>query len=243
MRALTFTCAAALGLSGCAAAPSPFTPSPQPTPVFEPVAYSTWEESEPVYRLFPGDDIDIAVPSAPELNRSVKVAPDGRVSLPLVQPIMVADRTLPDLEAALEQSYAGQLRRPDVEVSLKTSMPIRVFVGGEVDKPGVYDMPGDIDAMQAVIMAGGFRTSARRQQVVILRRGADGRPMMRTANLLGSVVRPGQPGTDAVPLRRYDVVFVPRSTISEVGLFVQQYVRDALPVGFNYTFGEPNWGG
>jgi polysaccharide export outer membrane protein len=243
MRALLLSSglAAALLLQGCAAAPSPFSPTPLPTPTFEPIAYSAWDETETDYRLFPGDEVDIAVPSAPELNRSVRVAPDGRITLPLVQPIMVADRTLPDLESALEQSYSGQLRRPDVEVSLKTTTPVRVFVGGEVDKPGVYDMPGDIDAVQAIMMAGGFRTGARRQEVVILRRGVDGRPMMRTTNLLGAVVRPGLPGNDPVPLRRYDVVYVPRSTIAEVGLFVQQYFRDALPIGFNYTIGDRNY--
>ena len=243
MRVLTSTVTATLvmTLSACAAAPNPFTPSPVPTATFDAVNYSAWEESEPDYRLFPGDDVDVVVPSAPELNRSARVQPDGRLTLPLVQPIMVADRTLPDLEAALEQSYAGQLRRPDVEVSLKASQPIRVFVGGEVDNPGVYEMPGDIDAVQAVMMAGGFLPSARRQQVVILRRGADGRPMMRTANLIGAITRPGMAGADAVPLRRYDVVFVPRSTVSEVGLFVQQYVRDALPIGFNYTIGDRNY--
>jgi polysaccharide export outer membrane protein len=109
---LTLTVVAALSLSACATTSEPFTPRPVPTAAFEPVSYSTWEESEPDYRLFPGDAVDIAVPSAPELNRSVVVAPDGRITLPLVQPIQVADRTLPDLEAALEQSYAGQLRRP-----------------------------------------------------------------------------------------------------------------------------------
>jgi polysaccharide export outer membrane protein len=62
--------------------------------------------------------------------------------------------------------------------------------------------------------------------------------MMRTANLIGAVTRPGMAGNDAVPLRRYDVVYVPRSTIAEVGLFVQQYFRDALPIGFSYTFGD-----
>ena len=243
MRALplTLTVVAALSLSACAT--EPFTPRVVPTAAFEPVSYSAWEESEPDYRLFPGDAVDIAVPSAPELNRSVVVAPDGRITLPLVQPIQVADRTLPDLEAALEQSYAGQLRRPDVEVSLKTSTPLKVFVGGEVQNPGVFDMPGDIDAVQAVMMAGGFTTTARRQQVVILRRGADGRPMMRTANLIGSITRPGYIGTEMIPLRRYDVIFVPRSRVSEVGLFVQQYVRDALPIGFNYTLGDGYFNG
>jgi polysaccharide export outer membrane protein len=93
------------------------------------------------------------------------------------------------------------------------------------------------------MMAGGFTTTARRQEVVILRRGADGRPMMRTANLIGAITRPGYIGTEMIPLRRYDVIFVPRSRVAEVGLFVQQYVRDALPIGFNYTLGDGYFNG
>ncbi len=231
---------AALNLAACAAAPNPFGPGARPTAAFEPVQFSAWEETDPAYRLYPGDELDVVVPSAPELNRSVRVAPDGRVGLPLVQAVMVADRTLPDLEGALEQAYAGTLRRPDVELSLKSSVPVKVYVGGEVDRPGLYDLPGDADAMQAVLLAGGFKTTARRSEVVILRRGSNGQAMMRTADLYRSVVRPGQAGGDFVPLRRFDVVYVPRSTIAEVGLFVQQYLRDALPVQFSYTINGQN---
>lgn len=235
--ALAASTALLASLAGCAVAPRPLTATPRATATFEPVGYASWDESEPDYRLYPGDEVDVVVPSAPELNRATRVAPDGRLTLPLVAPFMAADRTLPDVEAALEQAYSRQLRRPDVEISLRTSTPLKVFVGGEVDRPGVYDMPGDIDAVQAVMMAGGFKTSARRNQVVIVRRGADGRPMMRTANLIGAVMDPAR--SDAIPLRRNDIIFVPRSTIAEIGLFMQQYVRDALPVqlGFSYAVG------
>ena len=228
-----------LALGACASGPT-VAGGLQPTADFESIGYATWDDSEPDYRLYPGDEIEVVVPSAPELNRSTKVAPDGRLTLPLVSPFMAADRTLPDVEAALEGAYAAQLRRPDVELSLKTATPLKIFVGGEVDKPGVYDMPGDIDAIQAVLMAGGFKTTARRREVVIVRRGPDGRPMMRTMDLLAAVSNPA--GTDATPLRRNDIIFVPRSTVANVGLFIQQYFRDALPVqlGFSYALNGEN---
>jgi protein involved in polysaccharide export with SLBB domain len=113
-------------------------------------------------------------------------------------------------------------------------------VGGEVEDPGVYDMPGDIDALQAVLMAGGFKTTARRQQVVIVRRSPGGAPMMRTVDLVRAYNDPA--GADAAALRRFDIVYVPRSTIAEVGLFMQQYFRDALPIqlGFSYALNGRN---
>jgi len=229
--------AAALSLTACAARDvEPFTPALQPSGHFANIDYGAWTSDEPLYRLYPGDIIDVQIPSAPELSKTVTVQPDGRVSLPLLPPIEVADRSVLDAEAVISRAYSSQLVRPEVVINV-TAAPLKVFVGGEVDKPGVYDMPGDINALQAVIMAGGFKITAKRDQVVIIRRGAGGQAMMRTANLMRSITDPSQ--TDAVPLRRFDVVYVPRTSIAEAGIFVQQYFRDVSPVqmGFNYTFG------
>jgi protein involved in polysaccharide export with SLBB domain len=226
----------ALGASACSSGePDMFTPAPQPSASFPNIGYANWTNAEPPYRLYPGDEVDLTVASAPELNKTLIVQPDGRLNLALAGPVMVADRTLPDSERVISNAYASQLLRPQVTLTVRAA-PLKVFVGGEVDKPGVYDMPGDINALQAVIMAGSFKTSAKRSQVVIIRRGADGRAMLRTVDLRAGV---GNPAVDLVPLRRFDVVYVPRTSVSEAGLFVQQYFRDLSPVqlGFQYTVG------
>ena len=113
----------ALGICGCAshdmgAAAGRFAYSGHGDPArgggeaFQDIGYATWSDDEPSYRLYPGDELDIAVPSAPELNKTVTIQPDGRVSLPLVGPVMVADRTTLEAEDALDGAYASQLRRP-----------------------------------------------------------------------------------------------------------------------------------
>ena len=201
---------------------------------FPNIGYATWSDDEPAYRLYPGDDLDIAVPTAPELNKTVTIQPDGRISLPLIQPVMVADRTTVEAQDALDQAYSAQLRRPEVFITVKTAVPIKVFVGGEVDKPGVYDMPGDINALQAVIQAGGFKTTAKTDKVIVIRRTSDGRAMMRTVDLKQGVAHPGR--TDLVPLRRFDIIFVPRTGLASAGVFMQQ-IKDLIPgnVGFDYA--------
>ena len=221
--------------SGCASGHiEPLSPSARTTPGFPDIGYATWNDDEPAYRLYPGDQLEVRVPSAPELSqKGLAVQPDGRIGLPLIGQMAVADRTVDEAQALLTQAYAAQLIHPQVEIAVTTAAPIRVFVGGEVDKPGVYDMPGPIDALQAVIQAGGFKTSARRGAVVVIRRGPDGRAMSRTADLLRGIYRPD--GVDAVPLRRFDIVYVPRSGVAEVGLFMQQYLREALPITFSYA--------
>ena len=210
------------------------TAPPSGAAIFPNIGYATWSEVEPPYRIYAGDEIEITVPSAPELSKTVTVQPDGRVNLPLVHAVMLADRTTDEAEAALNQAYSSQLLRPEVYVAIKTATPLKVFVGGEVDKPGVYDMPGDINALQAVIQAGGFKTSASRDSVIIIRRGADGRAMMRIANLGRGLSNPGR--TDLVPLRRFDIIFVPRTSLAQAGVFVKQ-IEDVIPgsVGFEYA--------
>ena len=227
---LVCACATAGGRSGAEAADR----HAHAEAAFPDIGYAAWTDDEPSYRIYPGDELDVSVASAPELNKTVTVRPDGRVSLPLIHAVMVADRTTQEAEDQLAQAYSSQLIRPDVQISVKTVTPLKVFVGGEVDKPGVYDMPGDINALQAVIQAGGFKTTAKRDGVVIIRRSGEGRAMMRTANLGKGISDPGR--TDLVPLRRFDIVFVQRTGLASAGVIMQQ-IKDLVPgnVGFDYA--------
>ena len=147
--------------------------------------------------------------------------------MPLIGQVMAADRSLPELEMDLSAAYASQLVRPVVEVTLRQAGPLNVWVDGEVGQPGVYAMPGDIGALQAIIMAGGFRPTAKRSEVALIRRGPGGVRMMRVVDLR-------QRNGDHVALRRSDILFVPRTSLAELAAFFTQ-VRDALPIGFTYS--------
>ncbi len=196
---------------------------------FPEIGFADWTEMEPEYVLYPGDEIEIATPTATELTRTQRIGPDGRVSLPLVGQIMAADRTIAEVEADAAAAFASQLRRPIVEITLKTAGPIRVWVGGEVRTPGMIEMTGDLDAYQAVIQAGDFLPTARPQEVALIRRGPGGVRMMRAVDL-----RPRR--GEVVALRRGDIIFVPRSNLGEVANFVSLF-RNALPIGFSYAIG------
>ena len=115
----------ALGASGCATskAPAPYARVNAQTTAaqFPNIGYATWSDSEPAYRLYPGDEVEVQVPSAPELNKTVTVQPDGRVNLPLLPPVMVADRTVLQAERAIGGAYASQLLRPRVNLTVKAA--------------------------------------------------------------------------------------------------------------------------
>jgi polysaccharide export outer membrane protein len=200
---------------------------------FADIGYAQWNDDEPPYRLYPGDEISVTIPYGPQISKdSVVVQPDGRISLPEIGQIMAADRSIDDVRAEATARYATQLRRPVVEMSVKAA-PLKVFVGGEVGTPGAYDLIGDSNALQAITQAGGFKTSANEKRVIIIRRGPEGTAMMRTANLADAFRHGDQP--DLVPLRRMDVIYVPRSGAAQLGLFMQQYFRDVLPFSFSYA--------
>lgn len=200
----------------------------------EPAAPSiVYSEATPEYRFYPGDEIEVTVFSAPELTRTVTVGPDGRIAMPLVGAVRAADLSAGELHDALVSAYAAHLRMPELTVTPRSYGSRQVFVGGEVARPGIYEMPAQIDAFQAVALAGGFLSSARRGDVLVLSR-ASGQMNVTEVDLSPRAMRQGFPGVQ--PLQRYDVVYVPRSRIGQVNLFMQQYVRDALPVQFSFYY-------
>jgi polysaccharide export outer membrane protein len=219
------------GFAGCAATAKSAEPVEQTQAI---APFPAWEETDPAYRVYPGDQIEVSVISAPELTRTVVVAPDGRISMPLVAPLMAADRTTEEIRDALLSAYGPHLREPIIEVAARGFASRQVYVGGEVERPGLIDIGAGADAMQAVIQAGGFRTSARRDAVLILRRTPGADSSVYRANLTDGAFRNGLSALG--PLHRFDVIYVPRKPISKVGLFMQQYVREALPVQFSLYY-------
>jgi len=204
--------------------------------------FQQWVEYEPQYQLYPGDQIEITVASAPELSRTLTVGPDGRIVMPMIQPIMAAGKSMGQVQKELQHQFAKQLRDPTVAVTPRAYGPQQIFVGGEVAAPGTYSLPGPVGAIEAIFMAGGLRESAKTNKIAVLRRSPNGGMMMRTVNI-GKGLKDIPRYNDVIQLRRGDIIFVPRTRIAEVGLFVQS-VRNMLPVDFNlsYQFGN-NEGG
>jgi len=205
----------------------------QTAPAAETTSSMVYTDQSPAYRFFPGDEVEITIFSAPELSRNATIGPDGRLALPLIGAVRAADLTAEELRDLLVTAYASHLRMPELTVTPRSYASRQVFVGGEVARPGIYEMPANMDAFQAIALAGGFLPSAQRGDVLVMSR-ATGHSTVTEVDLSMRAMRNGFPG--AQPLQRYDVVYVPRSRISQVNVFMQQYVRDALPVQFSFYY-------
>jgi protein involved in polysaccharide export with SLBB domain len=93
-----------------------------------------------------------------------------------------------------------------------------------------------------VELAGGFAPDARMDEVVLIRRNPANRPMLRTVNLRGFLE--GGDNTGDVPLVPGDIVYEPRNKISEVDLWIDQFINRFVPFSksFNYTINRNNPG-
>ena len=155
-------------------------PAPAPSALGQ---FQQWIDYEPEYRLFPGDQLDIIVQSAPELSRTLTIGPDGRIIMPMLKPIMAAGRSVTQVQSEIKAGLAQQLRDPTVAITPRAYAPQQIFIGGQVQTPGTYALPGPIGAIEAVFMAGGFGPGARTTKVAVLRRAPNGAMMIRPINI------------------------------------------------------------
>ncbi len=193
------------------------------------------------YRIQPGDQLDIKFFYNPELNETVFVRPDGKISLQLVDDVHAAGLTPSQLDEILTRNYSRELRKPVVTVIVRSFTGQRVYVGGEVNSPGLVNLTTGMTALQAVLTAGGFRETAKPEGVLVITKGPGNRPIPIRADLKRAIY--GEEENGDVPLHPYDIVYVPKTRIAQANKFVNQYVErlllfrgTSLGFGFNYEF-------
>ena len=191
----------------------------------------------PDYRIQLADVLGITFANNPEFSQDVTVRPDGKISLPYLDEIRVLNRTPADIDNELTARYSAILRQPEITIILRTFAAQRVFVGGEVNQPGLIPLTGHTSALQAIFSAGGFLNTAKIQQVVLIRKGPDNQPIGRSLNLT-QVLETGNLQQD-VRLMPSDILFVPKAPIARLNLFVEQYVRGLLPISTGLGFSVP----
>lgn len=181
-----------------------------------------------------GDQIQIDLPFYEDEDATVTVAPDGNIYIGLIGGVPAAGRSPAELEAELEARYAKFLRFPEVGVVPAAFTSRQVYVGGEVASPGAYPLTGPTGVLEAVFQAGGFRTSAHLENVVLIRRGPNDLPMLRYMNLR-VFANDGTP-TENTLLRPFDIIWVPRSPIAKLNLFIEQYIEGVVPFNHNFSY-------
>ncbi|WP_207482943.1 polysaccharide biosynthesis/export family protein [Arenibaculum pallidiluteum] len=212
-----------------------------PKPTGELGGFATWNDEVPAYQVGPGDNLQVRFLLTPEMDEEARISPDGSIGLRVAGQLKVAGLTLEQLDRLVEERSRRWLLSPTVTVSLKEAAAARVYVGGSVARPGAYALTSRLGAMEAILLAGGFDNEARYSQVVLIRRNAESRPMLRTLDLR-SFIQSGAGEAD-MPLAAGDIVYVPRSEIAELNLWIEQFINRVLPFqrSFSYTINRDGY--
>ncbi len=210
------------------------------------------------YYLQVGDKIDIKFFYNKELNESVVIRPDGKISLQLIGEVHAVGLVPGKLRKVLVKKYVGILRRPEVAVIVRSFSEQKVYIGGEVSKPGALIISGNMTALQAILQAGGFDHDAERRNIVILRNSGTSTPQFITLNLRDHVglvavnassnscdgcnqdgIFKMNPATD-IFLEPFDIVYVPQTEIGKISDFFKQYFNNIVPIyrnlGLSFTY-------
>jgi protein involved in polysaccharide export with SLBB domain len=181
-----------------------------------------------------GDTLEIRVFNLTELDQTVTIAPDGKVSVLLLDAVDAAGQTTAKLDEMITARYTTFYRDPQVTVNVKGYANQKIYVTGEVLQPGLLPLVGELSAGRAVIQAGGLKPSAKPSHVFLVRKSTDGTPVATRVDLEAVFKGTAQD----VPLMAFDMVYVPKSKIARLDQFMDQYVKQLLPItvsaGFSY---------
>lgn len=186
------------------------------------------------YTIQAGDQLDIKFFYNPDLNEQVFVRPDGRISLQLVHEIVAAGLTPSQLADLLKKKYEGELDNPEVTVILRSFGGQRVYIDGEVSKPGIINLITPLTVAQSLAEAGGVKETAKLSEIILIRRGPDNKPVGLIMNM-EKVIYGTDPGSD-IYLMPNDIVYVPRSSIANFNIWVDQYIRKNIPLSLGFFY-------
>ena len=171
------------------------------------LAWATGAMAQDVsYTVKPGDMLSISVWKEPDLQRPALVRPDGSFSFPLVGEVDARGKTVADLNKTMGQRLAKFISDPVVTVSIQEIKGNKVYVIGQVNKPGEFIMNPSVDVMQALSMAGGTTPFASLGDIVILRRTPTGKQALPFR--YNDIIR-GKRLDQNIDLQSGDVVVVP----------------------------------
>src|SRR5262245_3218860 len=158
------------------------------------------------YVIGPEDVLSVVYWRDKDMSGDVSVRPDGKISLPLLNDVQAAGLTPAQLRERLIEASKAYFEDPNLPVVVKSMNSRKVFITGEVNKPGPYPLAGPTTVMQLISMAGGLRDYADSKKIMILR-NENGRPMGYAFNYKEVAARKNL--RQNIELKSGDTVIVP----------------------------------
>ena len=176
------------------------------------------------YRIAEGDGLTIRFTYHPERTTSVKVRPDGILSIPLAEEIQAAGLTVAELDAEITKKVDEHLNDPDLTVVVDAVAQERVYLAGEVRTPGEIKLIPGMSLHQALASAGWLTADAADDSVVVIRTIEPGkRQAVKIDCSEGALIAAD------LELQRFDIIYVPQTSIARFGEWVDNYLNKTAP--------------
>lgn len=158
------------------------------------------------YLIGPGDILDVSVWKNEDLTKLVPVLPDGTISFPLIGEIVAQGKTVARLRKELEGKIVRYMPDPIVTVAVQKVNSLLVYVIGKVNRPGIFPLSTNVNVLQALAMAQGLNTFAKRNKIKIFREEGD---TTRIFDFQYDEVSEGANLEQNIQLQRGDIIVVP----------------------------------
>jgi polysaccharide export outer membrane protein len=172
------------------------------------------QHRNPHYQLSRGDTFDLAFSFTPEFNQTVTVQQDGYVTLTALGDLYVAGKTVAEVRELLQAAYAKILHDPVINVVPKDFEKPYFVAGGQIGRPGKYDLRGDTTLTEAIAIAGGFTGTSKHSQVLLFRSVSQDWASVKIINVK-KMFQEGNLKED-LHLQSGDMFFVPQNIVSKV---------------------------
>src|SRR5258708_10863663 len=192
---------------------------PAPSPEF----FQSGRTSGPVI-IAAGDVLSVRFYYNPELNKTVKVRDDGKISLDLFQGVAAAGCTPEQLQAGLVKLFSKEFTDPEITVDVDSRANDSVYVTGEVLLAGAKQFHGRMTVAMALAMSQVNQKTSGLKSVFLVRDTPEHK--YRVYKLDASL--PNGSARD-IEVEPGDILFVPRKGIAKADDFIDQYVRQLLP--------------
>ena len=126
------------------------------------------------YAIGPGDVLEISVWKEEALTKLISVLPDGKIAFPLIGEVQAAGRTVAQLKKEIESRLVRFMPDPVLSVGVQQVNSLIIYVIGRVNQPGRFILNGNVNVLQALAMAGGLNSFAKRDEVKVFRQSTGG---------------------------------------------------------------------
>ena len=121
------------------------------------------------YVIGPDDVLSVVFWKEPEISAQVRVRPDGKISLPLLRDVRASGLTPEQLRQQLEANAKPFFAETNATVTVNEVNSRKVFVTGEVGRPGAFPLTGPMTILQVLALAGGFSEFADEEHIEVFR--------------------------------------------------------------------------